>query len=58
MREAAKHAGEKKVDTVDSNDVVAVVVLGDVVDGVVAKHVVAKHDVEMDDADRVSLMVG
>ena len=58
MRGAVKHAGKKKVDTADSNGVVAVVVLGDDADGVVAKHVVAKHDVEIDDVDRVSLMDG
>ena len=58
MREAAKHAERKMADTVDSNDVVAVVVLGDGVDGVAAKHDVVEHDVEVDDADRVSLMVG
>jgi hypothetical protein len=56
MREAA-NAGRKKAGTVDSNDVVAVVVLGDDVD-VAEKHDVGKHDVEVDDADRVSLMVG
>lgn len=55
MREVAKHAVRKKADTVDSNDVVAVV---DGVDGVVARSDVAKHDVEVDDADRVSLMDG
>ena len=50
MREAAKHAVRKKADT----DVA--VVAG--VDGVVAKCDVAKYDVEVDDADKVSLMVG
>jgi hypothetical protein len=58
MREAARHAGRKKADTVDLNDVVAVVVLGGG-DGVVAvKYDVAECDVEVDDADRVSLKVG
>lgn len=57
MREAARHAGRKKADTVDLNDVAAVVVLGG--DGVVAvKYDVAECDVEMDDADKVSLKVG
>jgi len=55
MREAGKHAVRKRADTVDSNDAVAV---ADGVDGVVGKHDVEKHDVEVDDADRVSLMVG
>jgi hypothetical protein len=54
MREAAKRAVRKTADIVDSNDVVAVV---DGVDGV-GKHDVGKHDVGVDDADRVSLMVG
>ena len=51
------HAVRKKADTVDSNDVVAVDGV-DGVDGVVGKHDVGKYDVEVDDADRVSLMVG
>jgi len=53
MREAEKHAVRKKAD-IDSTDVA----VDDGVDGVVAKHDVAKRDVEVDDADRVSLMVG
>jgi len=55
MKEAGNYVVRKKADTVDSNDAVAVV---DGVDGVVAKHDVAKYDVGLDDADRVSLMVG
>lgn len=54
MKEAGKHAVRKKADTVDWNDVVAV----DGVDDVVGKYDVGKHDVEVDDVDRVSLMVG
>ena len=57
MREAVKPAERKKADTVDLNDDV-VVDLGDGVDGAAEKYDVAKHDVGLDDADRVSLMVG
>jgi len=53
MKEVA-NAVRKKADTVDWNDVAVV----DGVDDVVARHDVAKYDVEVDDADRVSLMVG
>ena len=57
MREAVKHVERKRADIVDWNGV-AVVVLDDGVDGVAGKYDVGKHDVEVDDADRVSLMVG
>ena len=54
MMGGVMHAERRKADTVDSNDVVAVV---DGVGGVAAKRDVVKHDVEVDGVDKVSLMV-